>query len=537
MPEAPRARITGHARAEAVARPAREPVPAGYGSSIADHELGERRTAQDSLARRLYPALHAATLACSRLGLRGAGRRTGLVIATSAADRHAVARSPHAFLPPTADPAGQRSRRLDVLLAVSRFVSGGLAQDVAAMLGAGGPELCLPGDCGLTPLAVAGLFVDSGRADAMVVVCVEPRADDPGRHEAVAVVIERTTALGLAVPSQATDPAACVPAIEHYLAAGDGDGRTGAARTSGPGCGDSRAGAVRGSGPGCGDSRAGAGRTPGAGCVVRWVAPAAPGPADPEGFVDRGRRLLDESIRAAGSRDLGVVVASLLDLSPEYALAAIESGATTPEVAEAAGRMTFAGGLRRHHLDRGLRGPHLAVTGIPGASLLALAIAEDLINQGAVPAVAVIAGDWVGAGAARALAVLDCPDQAYLRSSVSALVLGPAGDQAGERRIRSLVARRDACDAFRAELGAHAPDVTIASGCTGEDLATALAFIGRSSPPAGSAVPRAFRFLGADALACVAGALDLPGRAAVSARNALGGSGVVLLDAPRHGGA
>lgn len=504
----PRPLITAHARAEAVARSAREPALAGYESSIADHEIGKRRRAQDSLARRLYPALHAVTLACSRLGPLGAGRRTGLVIATSAADRHAVARSPQAFLPPIAGAAAQQSRRLDVLLAVSRFVSGGLAQDVAAMLGTRGPELCLPGDCGLTPLAVAGLFIDSGRADAMVVACVEPRADDPGRHEAVAVVIERTAAAGIAVPSPsaalATDTAACVPAIEHYLADGLALSRS--------------------------DSRTDAPRTPGTGCAVRWAAPTAPEPVDPESFVDRGRRLLDESLRAAGSRELGVVVASLLDLSPEHALAAIERGAATPEVAGEAGRMTFAGGLRQHHIDRGLRGPYIAVTGIPGASLLSLAIAEDLISQGTVPAVAVIAGDWVGAGAARALAVLSCPDRPYLRSSVSALVLGPADDHVGGRRIRSLVARRNACDEFGAELCAHAPDDTIASGCTSDDLATALAFIGQSSLPA---APRASRFLGADALACVADSLDLSGRAAVSVRNALGGSGLVLLDAPR----
>ncbi|MEV0592982.1 hypothetical protein [Nonomuraea cavernae] len=102
--------------------------------------------------------------------------------------------------------------------------------------------------------------------------------------------------------------------------------------------------------------------------------------------------------------------------------------------------------------------------------------------------------------AATGIAVLDCPDRSYLRSSVSALVLGPADDRAGGRRIRSLVARRDA---FGAELAAHAPDDTIASGCTSEDLATALAFIARSSPPS---APRASRFLGAHALACVAGA-------------------------------
>ena len=508
MPEESRPLITCHARAEAVARPARQPALAGWGSSLADHEIGKRRRVQEDLARRLYPALHAVTLACSRLGPRGAGERVGLVIATSAADRHAVARSPQAFLPPIAEPAAQRSRRLDVLLAVSRFVSGGLAQDVAAMLGTRGPELCLPGDCGLTPLAVAGLFIDSGRADAMVVVCVEPRADDPGRYEAVAVVIERTAAAGIAVPSSSaalsTDTAACVPAIASYLVDGPG-GR----RTDGPG-------------------------TPGADCVVRWAAPAVPEPVDPGSFVGRGRRLLDESLRVAGSPDLGVVVASLLDLSPEHALAAIERGAAAPEVADAAGRMTFAGGLRQHHVDRGLRGPYLAVTGIPGASLLSLAIAEDLIGQGAVPAVAVIAGDWVGAGATRALAVLDCPDRPYLRSSVSALVLGWAGDHAGGRRIRSLVARRDACNDFRAELSAHAPEDASASGCTGEDLAAALAFIGRSSLPAGSVRPSVSRFLGADALARVTDSLGLPGRAAVSVRNALGGSGVVLLDAPRH---
>ncbi|WP_214317720.1 hypothetical protein [Nonomuraea sediminis] len=503
----PRPLITGHARAEAVARPAREPALAGYESPVADHEIGKRRRAQDSLARRLYPALHAVALACSRLGPRRADKRTGLVVATSAADRHAVARSPQAFLPPIAGAAAQQSRRLDVLLAVSRFVSGGLAQDVAAMLGTRGPELCLPGDCGLTPLAVARLFIDSGRADAMVVVCVEPWADDPGRHEAVAVVIERTAAAGIAVPSPsaalATDIAACVPTIENYLLAFSHS-----------------------------ESRADAPRTPGTGCAVRWAAPTAPAPVDPEAFVDRGLRLLDESLRAAGSRELGVVVASLLDLSPEHALAAIERGAATPEVADEAGRMTFAGRLRQHHIDRGLRGPYIAVTGIPGASLLSLAIAEDLISQGTVPAVAVIAGDWVGAGAARALAVLDCPDRPYLRSSVSALVLGPADDHAGGRRIRSLVARRDACDEFGAELSAHAPDDTIASGCTSEDLAMALAFIGRSSLPAGSVRPSTSRFLGADALACVADSLDLSGRTAVSVRNALGGSGVVLVDAP-----
>ncbi len=521
MPEASRPLITSHARAEAVARPAREPASAGYGVSLADHEIGGRRRAQNALARRLYPALHAVTLACSRLGFREAGERTGLageraglageraglVIATSAADRHAVARSPQVFLPPITESAAQRARRLDVLLAVSRFVSGGLAQDVAAMLGTRGLELCLPGDCGLTPLAVARLFIDSGRADAMVVVCVDPRAGDPGRHEAVAVVVERTAAAGIAVPSLSaalsTDTAACVPAIGTYLAGGPGDRRTDA--------------------PG----------TPGIDCTVRWAAPAAPEPVDIGDFVDRGRRLLDESLRAAGSRELGVVVASLLDLSPEHALAAIERGAAPPEVAGEAGRMTFAGGLRQHHVDRGLRGPYIAVTGIPGASLLSLAIAEDLISQGVVPAVAIIAGDWVGAGATRALAVLDCPDRPYLRSSVSALVLGPAGGQAGGRRIRSLVARRDACDDFGAELSAHAPDDTSASGCTGEDLAAALAFIGRSSLPAAPVGPSLSRFLGADALARVSGSLGLPGRAAVSVRNALGGSGVVLLGAPR----
>jgi len=514
MPEASRPLITSHARAEAVARPAREPASAGYGVSLADHEIGGRRRAQNALARRLYPALHAVTLACSRLGFPEAGERAGpaferagLVIATSAADRHAVARSPQVFLPPITESAPQRARRLDVLLAVSRFVSGGLAQDVAAMLGTRGPELCLPGDCGLTPLAVARLFIDSGRADAMVVVCVDPRAGDPGRHEAVAVVVERTAAAGIAVPSLSaalsTDTAACVPAIGTYLAGGPGDRRTDA--------------------PG----------TPGIDCTVRWAAPAAPEPVDIGDFVDRGRRLLDESLRAAGSRELGVVVASLLDLSPEHALAAIERGAAPPEVAGEAGRMTFAGGLRQHHVDRGLRGPYIAVTGIPGASLLSLAIAEDLISQGVVPAVAVIAGDWVGAGATRALAVLDCPDRPYLRSSVSALVLGPAGGQAGGRRIRSLVARRDACDDFGAELSAHAPDDTSASGCTGEDLAAALAFIGRSSLPAAPVGPSLSRFLGADALARVSGSLGLPGRAAVSVRNALGGSGVVLLGAPR----
>lgn len=224
-----------------------------------------------------------------------------------------------------------------------------------------------------------------------------------------------------------------------------------------------------------------------------------------------------------------MVSASFAGLSPEHALHAIERGAAPDEVAREARRTTFEDALRRHAADRVLRGPYVTVTGIPGASLLALAIAQDLIATAAVPAVAVVAGDWMGAGAARALAALGCPERPHLRSSMSALVLGRGGDHRGARRVRSLVARRDACDEFAADLLAHAPAVSMASGCTTEDLNAARRFIAPPHSPAS----RAGRFLGADALVCLADLLDQGGRAALSVRNELGGSGLVLLDAVR----
>jgi len=504
----PRPAIVGHALAEATVRPSHEPAGSVYGPSIADHEIASRRAFQYSRARRLYPAYNAATLACSRLGPLSAARRTGLVVATSAADRRAVGRIPEAFLTPC-EAAPRRSRRLDVLVAVSRFISGGLAQDIATMLGTRGPELCLPGDCGVAPLAVASLFVETGRADTMVVVAVDPRPDDSACYGAVAVVIERPATAGRTVPAphaaaMTTDRAACVPAIGEYL---------------------SHAPAPH--------AEAGASGTQ---CAVRWARQATLGSADPASWLDAGRQLLDECLQVAGTRELGVVAASFADLSPEHALHAIEHGASPAEVAHEAGRATFEDGLRRHASRRAVRGPYVAVTGIPGASLLALAIAEDLIGRAVAPAVAVLAGDWMGTGTIRALEALSCPERPHLRSSVTALVLERASDQPAARRMRSFVARRDACDKFGAELSAHAPSHTMASGCTGQDLTAARHFITAPSSPAeyrGRPHPigRTGRFLGADAAACLADLLALPGSAALSIRNDLGGSGLVLLDA------
>lgn len=515
----PRPAIVARALAEATARPSREQGGSGYPPPfLADHEVTSRRARAYSQVLRQYPAMHAARLACSRLGQLRAARRTGLVIATSAADRQAVARIPGAFKAPC-EAGSLNGRRLDVLLAVSRFLSGSLAQDVATMLGTGGPELCVPGDCGVAPLALAALFIDSGRADAMVVVAVDPRADDPARYEAVAVVIDRTPTTGHAVPPPSAEmtkgAVACVPAIRDYL---------------------SRAPVAAGTAPDASvrhSVRRGAGR-----CVVRWAAQAESGasahdgpdgPDGPDGWLDGGRKLLDECVRVAGTTELGVVSASFAGLSPEHALHAIERGAAPDEVARQARRTTFEDVLRRHAADRVLRGPYVTVTGIPGASLLALAIAQDLIETAAVPAVAIVAGDWMGAGAARALGALGCPERPHLRSSMSALVLGRGDGDRGARGVRSFVARRGACDEFTAELLAHAPAVAMASGCTTADLDAARHFIAPPHSPAS----RAGRFLGADALVCLADLLDQPGRAALSIRNELGGSGLVLLDAVR----
>jgi hypothetical protein len=499
-----RAAITGHALAEATARPSAERGGSQYLPSIPDHEIGKQRALQTARARRHYPAGHAAKLACSQLAPLSAAHRTGVVIATSAADRQDVARIPDAFLTPHA--ARSSRDRLDVLVAVSRFLPGALAQAVAAMLGTRGPEVCLPGDCGLAPLAVASLFIETGRADAMVVVAVDPPPGDSARYQAVAVLLEQPTATGRAIPPPSagaltTDNAACVTAIKQYLShllATHDDGTGG----------------------------------PGAPCEISWAGRSAPGPADPGQWLDDGRTLLDECLRAAGTRDLGLVTASFLDLSPEHALDAVEHGAEADEIAREARRTTFEDGLRRHAIDRALRGPYVGVTGIPGASLLALAIAEDLIRQAAVPSVAVIAGDWMGDGAARALTVLGCPDRLHMRSSVSALLLERATHRSAARRVRTLIARRDACDEFAGELRAHAPSHTLASGCTGADVDAARHFLSSCAPRRclQHADRRERRFLGADAAECLADLLDLPGRAALSVRNDLGGSGVVLLD-------
>ncbi|WP_445147384.1 hypothetical protein [Dyella sp. Tek66A03] len=398
---------------------------------------------------------------------------------------------------------------MDVLVAVSRFVSGGLLQDIASMLGIDGPELCLPGDCGVAPLAAARLFIETGRADAMVVVAVEPRTDDAARCEAVAIVIGRpmTADRTISLPSvstMTTDVTACVPAISEYLA-----------RVSAPL-----------------QAVAAAHETD---CVLSWAGQATSN--DPRSWLDASCGLLDDCFRVAGTTELGVVAASFLDLSPENALQAIERGASPTEVARAAGQTTFGNELRRHTVHRGLRGPYLSVTGIPGASLLALAIAEDLIHQAIVPAVAVVAGDWVGEGVARALGVLECPDRPHLRTSASAVLLQRASDRPDSRRLRGFVARREVSAQFGADFRTHAPSHIKASGCTGEDLAAAERFIEQSCVPAACAqqppMRRDARFLGADALACLASLSEWPGRAGLSIRNDLGGSGVVLLDAAR----
>jgi len=214
-----RAAITGHALAEAAARPSGEPAGSRYPPSIPDHKIGRQRALQAARASRRYPAGHAAKLACSQLAPLSAGHRTGVVIATSAADRQDVARIPDAFRTPAA--ARSSRDRLDVLVAVSRFLPGTLAQAVAAMLGTRGPEVCLPGDCGLAPLAVASLFIETGRADAMMVVAADPRPGDAARYQAVAVLLE-TAAPGRAFPPPSaaaltTGNAACVAAITEYL--------------------------------------------------------------------------------------------------------------------------------------------------------------------------------------------------------------------------------------------------------------------------------------------------------------------------------
>lgn len=501
-----RAAITGYAVAESTARPSGERAGSRYQCSIPDHEIGRQRALQTSRTRRQYPAGHAATLACSRLAPLSAAHRTGVVIATSAADRQDVARLPDALLAPRA--ARSARDRLDVLVAVSRFLPATLAQAVAAMLGTQGPEVCLLGDCGLAPLAVASLFIDTGRADAMVVVAVDPRPGDSARYQAVAVLLERTAAADSTIPPPSaaaltTDNATCVAAISDYLS-----------HPSAPH-----------------DDRAG---VPGTPCDIAWAGRSASRSADPDRWLDDGRTLLDECLRAAGTRDLGVVTASFLDLSPEHALHAVERGGAQDEIAREARPATFEDRLRRHAIDRALRGPYVGVTGIPGASLVALAIAEDLISQAAVPSVAVIAGDWMGDGTARALTVLGCPDRLHLRSSVSALLLQQAPDRPAARRVRTLIARRDACDKFAGELRAHAPSHTLASGCTGADLDAARHFVMSSfAPPVSGQHPdrRERRFLGADAAVRLAEMLQMPGRAALSVRNELGGSGVVLLDA------
>lgn len=496
--------VVDYSRAE-VASGTQGSSDVAYGPSIDDHDIARQRALQSARGRRLFPSLHAATLACSRLRLPAAAHRTGIVVATSVTDRHVAGHFPEAFLTNPHE-ASQHSRRLDVLVAVSRFVSGGLLQDIASMLGIDGPELCLPGDCGIAPLALARLFIDAGRADAMIVVAVEPRTDDTDCHEAVAVVAARTTTSKPAQPLPsvseiATDVTACVPAILEYV---------------------SRA-------PAAHHAKVMAHETH---CAVSWARQATA--SDPHDWLYRSCQLLDECARVAATTELGVVSASFLDLSPDHALHAIERGATPSDVARAAGEASFGCELKHHAVRRGLRGPCLHVAGIPGASLLALAIAEDLIKQAVVPAVAVIAGDWVGEGAARALGVLACPDRPHLRTSTSAVLLQRAGDRPDAPRMRGFVARREVCDRFSTDFRSHAPSHANASGCTSNDMEAAERFIARSYAQTNDApqppVRRGARFLGADALACLAGLLERPGRSALSVRNDLGGSGVVFLD-------
>jgi hypothetical protein len=473
-----------------------------YGPSVADHEIAAQRARCMQRGRRLFPALHAAIEACVQLPALRDGERTGLVLATSTADGHVIGHFRDAFLAAGAGNAGSDARKLDMMVALSRFVPGSILQDLAAMLGTCGPEVCLSGQCGTAPLFVAGMLIEGGRADAVVVVAVDPSPEQPAVWRAAAVLLSREAQPGCVraprMAPGAPQPASCIDAIERHLGKPAAPAEAPAAQARFD-------------------------------CVVRSARYIEPLPTDHVAWLQNATRLLDECLDQIQSSEVALIGASFLDLNADHALRRLKHGGTTHRATAALTLDRTLQGCAEH---RGLEGPYLFVAGMPGASLAALAIGEDVVTSGLAPAAVIVAADRVGPGLARSLRVIDCPDRAHLRGCVAVVLLQRGVDGRDSRRMRVFATRHTACGRLAGKLAEHRPMSATASGCTSKDLAAAAVLV-RSSRRDGSAATgaraRGARFMGADAAVCLADQTSLGGRAAVAAYNELGGSGLILF--------
>jgi hypothetical protein len=467
-----------------------------YGEWVADHEVAALRARYAQRGRRLFPALHAAMGAAAQLPPLCDGTRTGLVLATSMADRHAVGRFRESFV--ASGTAVAETRKLDMMVAVARFVPGSILQDVAEMLGISGPDICLPGDCGHAPLDMAALLIASGRADAVVVVAVDPSPMQPDGWRAAAAVLTRDDIGDPAVAPARDAPSSgsCVDAV-----AGHGAGRTSSS------------------------ARPAVGRRHD--CVARAARCIDQVPADHGAWLSHAAFMLDEGLDLVGPH-AALIGASFLDLDADHALNALRQGRAAMDRDAAA--PTLARLLDQRATLRRLDGPCWFVSGMPGASLAALALAEDLVSTGRAPAAFVIAADCAGPGLAQPLGLIDCPDRQHLHGGIASVLLGRACDsEPAAPRLSVLTVRHTGCDRLAGALAAHRPTRAVASGCTSKDLAAAAALIRSAldNPADGAGAARAVRHMGADAAACLAGQIG-GGRAAVAVHNELGGSGLIL---------
>jgi hypothetical protein len=247
-------------------------------------------------------------------------------------------------------------------------------------------------------------------------------------------------------------------------------------------------------------------------------------------LVEAAIRVIAPCREALSASRVALIVGTLLGHAPVEALAVLQGKPPPPgfdhRMREAARSLRFSD-------------THV-VQGAAGASLIALALAQDLVSQGRADAIVICGMDRVLGTVDRSLRMLHCEDRPYLRGGVAALALAPpvAGDNLRvishcalmSPAIRRGQPTRIALDSDAARrLSACTPERVVATGCTEQDLRSAVEICGQLWPGQWVIVRRDHRMLGAEAAAVLAESLGAPGGTAVVSASALCGTGVAVL--------